>query len=909
LEDSIYTEMVEESLLELIRKYSVQENWVYDALLVQEAEDFSVPEIKYSVQLKKWNARYAYPEMINATMSMFMEYMDNYSIENGVEIKTFRKDAPNAWADQEVSDAKLLAQARGLGGTLPAAEKFSTIAMALTANGYSWLELWQAYDRLLMYHEHTNGALGGADPCYYETEKVMHRALVWEGQEFADRAWERALTDIGRLIPTDGDAESQTLSVFNPLCHDRSDIVRLNTGQLPAEFGIVDNTTGNPVAIQKLSGDETVFIAEDVPSLGYKTYTVKASPVLSESSANVFASGDTLENRYYKITFDRETGGITSIYDKDLNRELVDDKARWKFNEYLYEKGIDKETVVWQNDKKAKLKGFSGPVQGSMIADIKASGVESIRQEVILYANIKRIDIVNSLEKSSSGFKLEQYISGWDYAPMSRYNREAVYYAFPIRVEDFRIQHQLTGAVIEPITQQFEGSSTSYYTIRHFTDVSNDEFGVTISPVDAPLVEYGRPRHAPWYDAHRLRNDGANFESELVKPDNSHVYFYMMNNFFSCNMCIDQPGPKTFRWSVRSHPAGWKESQAYEFGRDAAMPLIPRMLPGGQKGSLPEKSFSFVRIDKPNVLCSTIKKAETNGEGFILRFNELSGEETTVTVSLDFLEKITSAVETNLVEDDRPAAIRISDQRKLTFDLRPNGVKTIRVLSETAATPPPPGYLEVRPVSDMQVELNWKMDPEAEKTISHYDVYRLPNPDSTPGLRYYVGSSTNKHYTDQPRLNYGGWLNNRIKPGTTYYYAVRAVDRYNNLGALSAQVKVTTLKPDQKNLVPNQVEGLYAVHVSPSGPYNYLHLWFYSNCEQDILAYEIHRSTTKSFDPGIQTLVATLELNTELSLLNRQMYTDRDVEENTGYYYRVCAVDSAGQKGPFSTEVYVRTGY
>ena len=119
----------------------------------------------------------------------------------------------------------------------------------------------------------------------------MHRALVWEGQDFADRAWERALTDIGRLIPTDGDAESQTLSVFNPLCHDRSDIVRLQSGQLPANFRIVDNTTGNPVAIQKLSGDETVFIAEDVPSLGYKTYTVKASPVRPDCSSISPSSG------------------------------------------------------------------------------------------------------------------------------------------------------------------------------------------------------------------------------------------------------------------------------------------------------------------------------------------------------------------------------------------------------------------------------------------------------------------------------------------------------------------------------------------------------------------------------------------------------------------------------------------
>jgi len=910
LADTVYAEMVKESLCEIIQRYGEQENWLYDALLVQEAEDFSTPDIKYSEQLRDWNERYSHPIMINATMSMFMEYMDSHSREHSLKVKTFHKDAPNAWADQEVSDAKLLARARQLGSVLPTAEKFSAISMALSGNGYPWTDLWQAYDRLLMYHEHTNGALGGKDACYYETEKVMHRTLVREGQEFADSALEQAMNGIEKLIPTKGDADVRTLAVFNPLCHNRSDIVHINTDQFPAHFILIDNTTGNPVATQELTSGETVFFAENVPSLGYKTYTVRAMPGSTDSPENtseVLALDEILENIYYKISFDNETGGITSIIDKELNRELVDSNSRWKFNEYLYEKGIDRERVVWQNDKSATLKGSSGAVQGSMIAEIEASGVESIRQEVILYANIKRIDIINSMDKSSSGFRLDQYISGWDYAPMNQENREAVFYAFPIWVEDFKIQHQLTGAVIEPIIQQFEGSSTSYYTIRHFTDLSNENYGITIASVDAPLVEYGRPRHAPWYDAHRLRNDGANFESVLKQPENSHVYFYMMNNFFSTNVCIDQPGPKTFRWSIRSHLRGWKESRAYEFGRDASIPLISRMLDRGQQGSLPDKSFSFVRIDKPNILCSTIKKAEVNGEGFILRFNELAGEETTVTVSLDFLDKITGAIETNLVEDDRPGSILISDKRNITFDLRPNGVKTIRVLAETGGAPPRPENLMASPTGDMEVELQWEMDPGIKNSISHYDIYRMPQADVKPGLRYFAGSSTDNRFTDRPKLNFGGWLNNRIRPESTYYYTVRAVDRLNNVGAAADRVKTSTLNQDQMNLVPLQVKGLYIVQVSPSSPDNYINLWFYTNCEPDIHSYEIHRSTQMGFDPGISTRIATLGLDEENRLLNRQMYADRGVKRQTTYYYRICAIDNAGQKGMFSAEAEIMT--
>jgi hypothetical protein len=39
---------------------------------------------------------------------------------------------------------------------------------------------------------------------------------------------------------------------------------------------------------------------------------------------------------------------------------------------------------------------------------------------------------------------------------------------------------------------------------------------------------------------------------------------------------------------------------------------------------------------------------------------------------------------------------------------------------------------------------------------------------------------------------------------------------------------------------------------------------------------------------------------------DRMMYQDDPVRLKTVYYYRVCAMDAAGQRGPFSDEVVVR---
>ena len=45
-----------------------------------------------------------------------------------------------------------------------------------------------------------------------------------------------------------------------------------------------------------------------------------------------------LENCFYRVRFDKTTGAITSIFDRQLNVELVDQAAPHKFNEYLYER-------------------------------------------------------------------------------------------------------------------------------------------------------------------------------------------------------------------------------------------------------------------------------------------------------------------------------------------------------------------------------------------------------------------------------------------------------------------------------------------------------------------------------------------------------------------------------------------
>jgi hypothetical protein len=158
-----------------------------------------------------------------------------------------------------------------------------------------------------------------------------------------------------------------------------------------------------------------------------------------------------------------------------------------------------------------------------------------------------------------------------------------------------------------------------------------------------------------------------------------------------------------------------------------------------------------------------------------------------------------------------------------------------------------------------------------------------------------------------------------------YYYRIAAVDRWNNEGPLSPPVRAKTLTTAEKNAAPLQVQELHAVLVSLLTNHNYVNLLFRTNCESDVRKYEVHRSMKPGFEPNASTKLgiadADLIVNAPVGpvrpgrptvehragLYDHMMYQDDNVQPSTTYYYRVCALDTAGQKGPCSREASVRT--
>lgn len=881
-------------------------NWPYDTLLLQEGTDFQLVTRDSADKIRNWNRQFAHPHLVCATLDLFFDAIAAQADPR--QIKTFAKDGNNQWADQDATDAWLLGHARRAGEAIPAAEKWSTIASALAGGSYPWTDLYQAYHRLLLYHEHTD-AIDYISPNrermrQYETELVENREMVLEAEEFCEGAQKDALAKVESLVPTQSE---RSLLVFNSLPHIRTDVVRFTPESPAGDFRIVDDSDGREAAYQLLPDGQCIFLAREVPATGYKVYSLlpggtPAKPVAAPA-------GNRLENHFYRLAFHPQTGALTSLQDRELGVELVDQAAPHHLNEYLYERfeqtagGL---APVWHRVESAQISVSTGPVATLLTVKAAPAGVENLQQTILLYHDLKRIDFGLDIVKSPSGRKSRQKNT-------DLLHKESVYVAMPFAVPDFRFKHELPGGVVEPIRDQFEGSCTAYYAVRHFSDVSNERFGITVSPVENSLVEYGYPRSCPIIGGREHE-----FERDLRYPAHSRLYLYLADNMFDVNVRWDQPGPMRFTWSLRSHAGDWRRGAADTFGWEVHNPLQAQLAHGRKAGLLPP-SFGFLGIDTPNVACTTIKPAEANGAGYILRFHETRGLPTTATVKLGFVGQIAAAAETDLVENDKPQTLPIEKGGALRIALPAMGWKTIRVTCPPVAGAAAVRGLSATGISDMQVKLAWQAQPGA----NYYHVYRGATPDFKPSLLGLVARPSTAGHVDQPQLHLGGWINNRLSPATAYYYRVAAVYPGNQEGPASEAVAATTAGAEGKNLVPLKVEGLRAIPVSPIAPLNFVNLLFRTSCECDVRSYEIHRSTNSGFDPAATAMIGVVEASSPIKGsteyghvpidyhagdYDHLMFEDTNALPHTTYYYRVRAVDGIGQKGPFSNPASARTG-
>lgn len=631
--------------------------------------------------VERWNKEYAYPLL---RYSGFYEALDKIAGEFGDAIPTIRGDGGPYWEDGVASDARYVGierwnEARGL-----SAEKLDTLAslvnLQLKANVEELDHMWT---NMILMDEHTFDSWNSvSDP---ETNEAVEQSSFKEqfavnAESQTDFITKRAMANLADAIP----APPGSVIVFNTLSWKRSGFV---TVDLNKSDEIVDKATGETTPYRVLStgsnSNRVRFEAQDVPEFGYKVYFTRPS---KKKQSSPFEDQDpSIESRYYRIQLDPQSGSIRSIYDKELKRELVSQDSPYRFAQYLYVTGGDKEpnSILGYSRISPAPRLETHPATGGRLVSIERTpggeiavmesaddNTPSIRSGIRVFNDAKKIEISEELEKKSA------------------YTKEAAYFAFPFAFGRPQFQYEVQNGVVDPTKDTYPGAGREWFSILHWVSAQQDGLSATVMPLDAPLVTLGDINRGEW--------------PERFGDRPGTIFSYVMNNYWNTNYRAGQGGQFTFHYVVTSATAthaedlsrmGWEEITPLEadvvMSQDKALSPATSAESDGEKDSSAQVSGnhapsqlspvqgSFFETSDPNLFLETWKPAE-DGNGTILRLLDLAGAERSAAIRIPFVD-IAQAWKTDALERGKES-VSVTKDGRIQLTIHPHEILTLRIL-------------------------------------------------------------------------------------------------------------------------------------------------------------------------------------------------------------------------------------
>lgn len=218
---------------------------------------------------------------------------------------------------------------------------------------------------------------------------------------------------------------------------------------------------------------------------------------------------ETLENRWYRIRV-RDDGAILSIFDKELDRELLSAPA----NELFYTR-----------DRYASWCGA---------AALRAHRISSA---VSLAPDRKAILVENVIEEAA------------DLLGADRFNCYG-HYAFPFALENPHFSAQINGPVVDPFQDALPHVANSYRCVRDWCAVEDGTCGIALVQPDTWVMEFGCQHGAEAY----VREE---------RPSSAVMWSFVFSDGLQWH--LDTPPSFRFRYVITSYAGTWRDAHIPAF--------------------------------------------------------------------------------------------------------------------------------------------------------------------------------------------------------------------------------------------------------------------------------------------------------------------------------------------------------
>ena len=684
---------MEEGVTELFNRYNGA-GYKYDAVMVMYAHDFVEPTNVSNLQraIDLWKKNHPEIELKVATPPEFFRYIES---KYAAKIPTYRGEWSGLWSEAKTQSPLLSALARYTHDQTPAAESlWSALAMTrgipFPVGNFSSL-----YDWMLTYDEHSGAGNTGwiqlNDRVLLEEQNRQYARYLKQAEEEVENLFSRGLALVSQSNSQDQSFQQQSpndwnLVVYNGLSWTRSDVVKIAApGKHIRITSISDLSPRQPVRFDVDDQGIAFFVARDIPSFGYKTFTVTTSPGEPVSTLRSVSSTAGASNDRYRVKL-RADGNIESIFDVSKNMEIVNNKGELPFNALLRVEG----------STASRLSEPLAPVvtvrQGNVITEISVVRPRAVFENwnLRLYGGLDRIDITNSLNGSRMPFPGGN--NNWS---------DSYYFAFPFAVTKNNLKIMRGGQKWFDVLPDdyLPGARKDSVTTQHVIGVSNGMTSALLahrqafhfsyaSFVNSKIQSAGAPKEFPaMYTGQFPLPEATLYSRALRRTEQADTH-----DLGVVNMATVEPGLGSrylFDYAIRAGRS-WDAVTAWQFGAEFNLPLRATYVVTPPSPLI----RSFFAIDQPNVQIVTVKTISdsvVHGEVsatpldpqlnkvFIVRLQEFAGKQTQVQLTLPV--KIRSAAKVNLTENVELQ--KLSSLAPLSVQLAPFETATIRLEIET----------------------------------------------------------------------------------------------------------------------------------------------------------------------------------------------------------------------------------
>ena len=551
--DNPRANFVDSYLNEMLPKLEKDKDYPYDVFPMTWCMADNTPiDVDLPDAVKSWNEEYAYPHLRICTATEMMQAFEKYADQ----LPTLQGDYTEYWTDGLGTSAEKTGESREVKEKLVQAEILWSILQPDKEEPTDLIG--EAWRNIILSTEHTWAYMAPAQQPISDNILKTKLGYFEKAKELTNQVMNMAYKQIE-------DTNSDIVTVFNTNTWEQSGLVTLSK-EIAATYQSLQDTDGKEVICQKLSSGELVFMAENVPALGCKTFKLKKEALPNRSWKS---SGTTLNNGIVEVTVDPTTGDVTKLVYK--GEEFVDAESLSALNSFRYLEGGNNSARALKDTDIQVSVGEQGELVNSLIVTSKAKGCNSLKREIRLTKGSACVEFNNVVDKQAI------------------VEKEGIHFGFAFDIPRGKVRVNIPWGVMELEKDQLKAGNRNWIALQRWLNISNENKGITWCSMNACTFESG--------DMTANIIGGAAGSPKWIRQiqPSSVIYSWALNNHWHTNFRLSQDGKINFKYRVLPHIGTYDVVRSHRFAMEQYRPLVAVQT---RKEFKPKNPFSIDGSDK-----------------------------------------------------------------------------------------------------------------------------------------------------------------------------------------------------------------------------------------------------------------------------------------------------------------------